>query len=411
MIGFLREFFSDTPDISSSTDLPPISDAPNIHSGSDVPRATVRRGLSKLDISQTQSEPSSDDQTPSDDLRSSRDDLSATQDEFNSTQDEFNPTQGEFCATDEESEPEEELTPIDPYINREKDYFIYKAGRHLKVASPKSPSTSAALSLPTALFDLDFLIDKVDPDFVPALGKLVTGDFLNDEVINGYFDYLCNHLSKEGKKVAYFKSNYFNEGVVSERCLDGLASDGNMKKLREKSKNADVIYFPMSKNKHWYLLTAERISENRFAISRLDSFNRTGVHQELSQGVVDVLNAVFDENDDNQFTFTSHLIPIQSSETDCGVAISYFAGMGSEQVASYAPYCGLKCDFSGIRRGMFDALMSLDEFKKKNVLDTPPSPIAPQFKRQQSKIPRLKEKDTTHPTSSDEHVRAEFRCV
>ncbi|MGD9591724.1 MAG: Ulp1 family isopeptidase [Candidatus Berkiella sp.] len=142
--------------------------------------------------------------------------------------------------------------------------------------------------------------------------------WLNDVLINRWFDYLCaQDLSS--------KSTHVNS-TFNENYLRSIQNNGECKEDRKRLLNATTIYLPRHIGNHWYLVIVTKYGDHIdfSCMDSLSSIPMNDMHQTCIDYAQTLMRSLYGRAYDNFIISTSSKhMPRQSNAFDCGVAICY----------------------------------------------------------------------------------------
>lgn len=200
--------------------------------------------------------------------------------------------------------------------------------------------------------------------------------WLSSDIINRYFS------SLQSSTVVAIDSGYFDNP-------DFVASlvSRDRRKIAERLHNANLIYWPVClRNKHWYVMVIQRAHGNDFSIRVLDTYNHTEAHQQIAEKGVELLNALYHGAARVvNYGFPSSLVPVQSTNADCGASIAYFAyqKLRGGSLNDYEEYSSAKCNYVQFRMHMALTLeaqaLAAVEHRSLSASPSPSRPLTPSY--------------------------------
>lgn len=130
----------------------------------------------------------------------------------------------------------------------------------------------------------------------------------------------------DSQKIATFHPWFIKDGVFNKAYMDRLwAPRGEGEALKE----ANLIFMPINKEKHWYILGIQKTDQSRFKIYCADGFNSIEKHADFFHQARILLIALY-KDETLTVEHQSILIPTQDNIYDCG----YIACFVADRLAS-----------------------------------------------------------------------------
>ncbi|MBN9286386.1 MAG: hypothetical protein BGO43_12525 [Gammaproteobacteria bacterium 39-13] len=205
------------------------------------------------------------------------------------------------------------------------------------------------------------LLAPFDPDRTQQdawLGSSLVNKFMHD-LVRRYAD----------KKVIAIDANSTDLNLY----LRNVSTQGAWKDERQRLKEANLIFWPICHNRHWYFLAIEK-QGNHFLIQCLDGYNSQQFQEPLLVLGQSLVQKLYDLRKDLTFSHKNVKIPQQTNSKDGGAVICYMAEKYCQNyllpeyrnnycLGHYEDFAHLFCDYTQFRLHIARLFFSLSEIE------------------------------------------------